>query len=43
MHFGLILAHQNIISKIRTLYILKMLYTECSTNGAIAQDLSQRT
>ena len=35
MHFGLIVANKNKKTSIRTLYILKMLHTRCSTKEAI--------
>ena len=42
-HSGWIMANQNLRSKIRTLYILKMLYTGCSTKEAISLFLSRTT
>ena len=40
LKFGLTVANQNKKAKTRTLYILKMLYTWCSTEEAITLLLS---
>ena len=43
MHFRLKVANQNKKNRIRTLYVLKLLYTGCSTNEAITLLLWQST
>ena len=43
MQFGLIVANQDKKTKTRTLYILKMLYTWCSTEEAITLPPSWNT
>ena len=43
MHFRLKVANQNKKNRIRTLYVLKLLHTGCSTNEAITLLLWQST
>ena len=39
MHFGLVVVNQNLKTKIKTLYMLKTLYTGCSITASFAEHL----